>query len=150
MVPYLDESLLFSLVGVCLLLRLLDFCLIASLVIGTPTLLPRLSATSSLILALFNVIFPGFEIFLLRFPSPDPSFGSLPSTLSTVDALSYTCLTNGLTTLICSLLTWDLLPSPVLLDPIDSFRFFTALASINSFVLVPFDELRLFSSSEIS
>ena len=150
MVPYLDESLLFSLVGVCLLLRLLDFCLIASLVIGTPTLLPRLSATISLILALFKVIFPGFEIFLLRFPSPDPSFGSLPSTLSTVDALSYTCLTNGLTTLICSLLTWDLLPSPVLLDPIDSFRFFTALASINSFVLVPFDELRLFSSSEIS
>ena len=88
MAPYLDESLLFSLVGVYRRLRLLLFYLIASFVIGTPTLLPRLSATNSLILALFNVILPGFEIFLFLLPSPEPSLPSLPSTLSTVDALS--------------------------------------------------------------
>ena len=102
--------------------------------------------------ALFNVIFPGFETALFLFPSPDPSASSFPWQLSTVDARpSWVGLSIGLTTLMESRLTCDLLfPSPVRFDPIDSFLFRTALASIKSFVRVPFDELLLPSASVAS
>jgi len=76
---YLWELLLLlSLVGVYRRLRLFDFYLATSDATATPALLPLLSATRSLMFALFRVIFPGFDVVRFLFASPDPSTSSAP------------------------------------------------------------------------